>query len=211
MAHADTEEHLRSGLSELGLPVTVQQIDLLTRFLGLLEKWNRAFNLSGVRDPEDMVVRHVLDSLTALPYLHGLCVLDVGTGAGLPGLPLAVLQPRRQFTLLDSGGKKTRFVRHAVGELSLTNVTVVQTRIEEYESADAFDTVICRAFASLGAFARDCGRLVASGGRLVALKGRFPQDELAELPADWQATEVVAVTVPGLAGQRHVVVCERSE
>ena len=210
MAHAETEEHLRAGLVELDVPASPEQIGALTRYLGLLEKWNRAFNLSGIRDPDEMVVRHILDSLTALPSLHGLCVLDVGTGAGLPGLPLALLEPRRQFTLLDSAGKKTRFVRHVVGELSLRNVTVVQERVENFEPADPFDTVICRAFSSLGAFARDCGRLVAAGGRLVALKGRFPEDELAELPGDWQATEVVAVAVPGQAGQRHVVVCQRS-
>lgn len=211
MAHATIEQQLHDGLAELGLTATPVQITSLTRFLRLLEKWNRAFNLSGIRDPHDMAARHVLDSLTVLPYLHGISILDVGTGAGLPGLPLAVLEPRRHFTLLDSGGKKVRFVRHALGELALANVSVVQERVEAYSPADAFDTVVCRAFTSLGSFARRCGRLAASRGRLVAMKGHFPEDELAESPADWQATEVAAVTVPGLAGQRHVVVLERKE
>ena len=210
MAHAHTEDHLRAGLAELGVAPTPAQIGSLTQFLALLEKWNRAFNLSGIRDPDEMVVRHVLDSVTALPWLHGLSILDVGTGAGLPGLPLAILDPQRQFTLLDSGGKKIRFVRHAIGELALNNVSVVQQRVEDFTTPDPFDTVLCRAFASLGAFVRSSGRLVANGGRLVAMKGRFPEDELAELPADWQATDVAAASVPGLAGQRHVVVVERT-
>lgn len=210
MAQAQTEDHLRAGLAELAVATTAAQITSLVQFLALLEKWNRAFNLSGVRDPDDMVARHLIDSVSVLPWLHGLSVLDVGTGAGLPGLPLAILDPQRQFTLLDSGGKKIRFVRHVIGELALNNVSVVQQRVEDFSPADPFDTVLCRAFASLGSFVRSSGRLAANGGRLVAMKGRFPGDELAELPADWQATEVAEVSVPGLAGQRHIIVVERT-
>ena len=208
-AHIEIEEQLRNGIAGLDLEVTTAQITSLTRFLRLLEKWNRAFNLSGVRDTDEMVPRHVIDSLTVMPYLAGIRILDVGTGAGLPGLPLAIMQPSRHFTLLDSGNKKIRFVRHVVGELALKNVDVVHQRIEDFGSPDAYDTVVCRAFTSLGSYARRCGRLVASAGLLVAMKGRFPDDELAELPKDWQATQVAAVAVPGLAGQRHVVVMER--
>ena len=211
MAQHALEERLREGLTELHPATTPGQISSLNHFLRLLEKWNRAFNLSGVRDTNEMVTRHLLDSLTALPYLHGISIVDVGSGAGLPGVPLAIIESRRRFTLVDSGGKKIRFLRHALGELALTNVSLVHQRVEDYSPVEAFDTVICRAFTSLSSFVRRCGRLSASGGRLVAMKGRAPADELAELPPDWQATQVIAVAVPGLAGQRHIVVLERKE
>jgi 16S rRNA (guanine527-N7)-methyltransferase len=198
----------------------------LERLLQLLDKWNRAFNLTGVRDIEEMVARHILDSLTVRSFLHGSTVLDVGTGAGFPGLPLAIVEPERRFCLLDSGGKKIRFVRHAVAELQLENVSVVQARIEEYVPDDLFDTVVCRAFASIGKFVGLCGALAAPGGRLLAMKGRFPDDELGGLSpfrdspvrdstfpgaARWQATQTASVQIPGLAVQRHVVIIERPE
>ena len=149
IADAGFEARLKEGLQSLASPDAEAYSDVFARFLGLLEKWNRAFNLTAVREPNEMITRHVLDSLTARRFLHGLSVLDVGTGAGLPGLPLAIVEPRRQFALLDAAGKKVRFVQHAVGELALGNVQVVQSRVEHYSPADPFDTVICRAFSSL--------------------------------------------------------------
>lgn len=210
IADAELEERLRDGLRSLGLAEAGGECAILARFLVLLDKWNKAFNLTAVRDPSEMVSRHVLDSLTVLPYLHGLSVLDVGTGAGLPGIPLAVLAPRRQFVLLDSGGKKTRFVSHAVGELNIGNVEVVQTRVENFVPAVPFDTVVCRAFSSLREFVERCGALVGRGGRLVAMKGRLPRAELSALPAAWDVAESVRVMVPGLAGERHIIIMERT-
>lgn len=205
------ESLLREGLRDLEIDVPDEAATTLARFVALLDKWNKAFNLTAVRDPREMVPRHILDSLSARPFLYGTTILDVGSGAGLPGIPLAIVEPRRQFVLLDSGGKKTRFVRHAVGELAMRNVEAEQSRAEDYRPADPFDTVVCRAFSSLRHFVERAGRLCANRGRLVAMKGRLPRDELAALPATWRAIEVVPVSVPGLIAERHVVVIERAE
>jgi 16S rRNA (guanine527-N7)-methyltransferase len=210
-AQADLEKRLADGLPLVGAVLTDEQVASLARFLRLLDKWNKAFNLTGVRDPLEMVTRHVLDSISAGPYLHGISILDVGTGAGLPGIPLAIMEPQRQFSLLDSGGKKIRFVRHAVGELAIGNVSVVHERVEDYEPADPFDMVLCRALTSIGDFVRRCGHLAGKNGRLLAMKGRFPEQELAGLPGSWEVAEVAAVNVPDLAGDRHIVVLRRRE
>lgn len=209
-AEAELEIRLAKGLPLVGVEPAREQIAALAHFLRLLDKWNKAFNLTAVRDPLEMVSRHVLDSISVFPYLRGISILDVGTGAGLPGIPLALADPQRQFTLLDSGGKKVRFLRHVAGELAISNVSVVQARVEEYAPADAFDTVLCRAFTSVGEFVRRCGTLAGSGGRLVAMKGRFPEQELAALPSAW-AADVTPIEVPGQAGKRHIVVLQRRE
>jgi 16S rRNA (guanine527-N7)-methyltransferase len=203
------DERIREGLTSLNESPSDRQIGMLARYIGVLEKWNRAFNLTAVRDPLEMVSKHIIDSVSARPFLHGISILDVGTGAGLPGIALAVLDTQRQFSLLDSGGKKIRFVRHVVGELALTNVDVVQARAEEFSPPDPFDTVICRAFASIQEFVRHCEPLVANGGRLVAMKGRSPEAELAALPAAWECTDISNIRVPGVAGERHIVVLQR--
>ena len=210
-AKADLEERLEQELPSVGVTPTKEQVVALARFLRLLDKWNKAFNLTAVRDPHEMIGRHVLDSMSALPYLNGISILDVGTGAGLPGIPLALVDPRRQFSLLDSAAKKVRFVRHAVGELVIGNVSVVHERVEDFAPADSFDTVLCRAFTSVGNFIRRCGHLAGVGGRLVAMTGRFPEQEITGLPAGWEATEVAAIDIPGLAGERHIVVLQRRE
>lgn len=180
-----------------------------THLLRLLEKWNRAFNLTAVRDPGEMVTRHILDSISARPFLIGASVLDVGTGAGFPGLPLALLEPQRHFTLLDSGGKKIRFVRHVQGELALDNVVTEQTRVEVFEPADLYDAVISRAFSSLDVFVRRCGGLVATGGCLLAMKGQHPDIELKSVPGDWEVADIARLDVPGLSGDRHMIVMRR--
>ncbi|MBT8104070.1 MAG: 16S rRNA (guanine(527)-N(7))-methyltransferase RsmG [Woeseiaceae bacterium] len=174
-----------------------------------LERWNRKVNLTAVRDRAQMETLHVADSLAVQPFLAGRQILDVGTGAGFPGLPLAIVEPEREFTLLDSNNKKILFVKHVAALLGLDNVTAVKARAEDYAPGHRFDTVIARALASLPRLVQIAGHHVREGGVFVALKGRYPADELEELPSPWRH-EVVEIDVPGLEkGSRHVVLLTR--
>ncbi|UZH10168.1 16S rRNA (guanine(527)-N(7))-methyltransferase RsmG [Halomonas sp. BDJS001] len=179
---ASVAPRLDQGLSQLGIPVDDHQRQQLLGLLALLHKWNRAYNLTAVRDVEDMVSRHVLDSAAVLPYVQGPRLLDVGAGPGLPGIVLAILAPQLDVTLLDSNGKKVRFQRQAVMELGLENVTPVQARVEQFEAA-AFDQVISRAFASLVDFVTLTRQLPSANGQWLAMKGPGADDELRDLPA----------------------------
>src|SRR3989344_885927 len=199
------EKRLQQGLRDLGLDLTVAAREKLLNFLGLLEKWNRTYNLTAVRDPEQMVPRHLLDSLTVLPYLQGPQVLDIGTGAGLPGIPLALARPDIEFTLLDSNAKKTRFITQALHELGLKNTSVVQERVEKFHPAEKFDTLIARAFASIPDMLAASRRLCAPPGRFLLMKGVFPREELAAV-TDGFRSEVKALTIPGLDAARHLVI-----
>ena len=199
------EKRLQQGLRDLGLDLTVPAREQLLNFLGLLEKWNQTYNLTAVRDPEQMVPRHLLDSLTVLPYLQGPQVLDIGTGAGLPGIPLALARPDLEFTLLDSNAKKTRFATQAVHELGLQNVVVVQERVEKFHPEKKFDTLIARAFASIPDMLAASRHLCAPRGRFLVMKGVFPQEELAAVTDGYRA-EVKALHIPGLDAARHVVI-----
>lgn len=205
----DVEQRLTEGLAQLGVPADENLTGALVRYLELIQQWNRAYNLTRITAMDDMALRHILDSVTARPYLQGGAILDAGTGAGLPGIPLALLEPTRHFTLVDSVGKKLRFLHQVVSDLRLTNVSLAQARLEAYSAAGQFDTVVCRALASLADFIAACGRLAAPGGRLLAMKGRRPDDELAALPAPWRASSVDRVQVPGLDAERHIIVLER--
>ena len=183
--------------------------DKYERLLDELERWNRKVNLTAVRDREQMRVLHIEDSLAARPLLSGKRILDVGTGAGFPGLPLAIAEPAREFTLLDGNNKKIMFVQHAVGVLGLDNVTAVKARVEDYDPGHRFDTVIARALATLPKLVKIAGHLVREGGVFVALKGRYPAKEIQELTAPW-SHEVIALDVPGLEpGSRHAVLLTR--
>jgi 16S rRNA (guanine527-N7)-methyltransferase len=176
----------------------------------LLERWNRKVNLTAVRDRDAMVTVHILDSLAARPLLHGTTVLDIGTGAGFPGLPLAIVEPDRRFVLLDSINKKIQFVQHAAAVLGLTNVEAVKARAEDYAPGYRFDTVIARAVASLPQLLELAGHHVGEGGVFIALKGRYPSEELRQIPAGWDYT-IEELSVPGLdAGSRHAVLLRRA-
>ena len=200
---------LEQGLITLGAPLAAGDLQKLLAFVRLLAKWNAAYNLTAVREPEEMVTRHVLDSLAVLPYLQGARVLDIGTGAGLPGLPLAVARPDVAFTLLDANAKKTRFVIQAVGELGLKNVEVVQTRVENYRPVEKFDTLVVRAFSGMAEMLENARHLCAPGGRFLAMKGVYPEQEIAAIPADFAVHEAVTLRVPGLDAARHLVIITR--
>lgn len=201
------EAILATGLQALHVEASVSQRRQLMQYLVLLQRWNRAFNLTAVRDPALMVTRHLLDSLSVLPWLAADTSLDAGTGAGLPGIPLAILRPQQVFVLLDSNGKKVRFVRQVVTELGLTNVEVVQSRAEQYRNASP--QVIARAFAALPAMLALTEHLVLPGGRLLAMKGMLTDPEMAGIPPGW-TPEIVPLEVPGLAEARQLVILERA-
>ncbi|HET7369550.1 MAG TPA: 16S rRNA (guanine(527)-N(7))-methyltransferase RsmG [Gammaproteobacteria bacterium] len=198
-------KRLQAGAAALGVALDAAQCDRLLAYLALLDKWNRAYNLTAVRDRGAMLHYHLLDSLSALASLHGARVLDIGSGAGLPGIPLAIVCPERQFVLLDGNGKKTRFCVQAAGELGLDNVTVERSRVEDYRPEQPFDTVISRAFADIARFAAAAGPLLAPGGRLVAMKGRLPDREIKGLSAGFEVDAVKPVEVPGVDAERHLV------
>ena len=199
------EKRLQQGLREMGLELPPTAVEKLLNFLQLLDKWNKSYNLTAVRDPEQMVPRHLLDSLSVLPYLQGPRVLDIGTGAGLPGIPLALARPDIEFTLLDSNAKKTRFITQALHELGLKNVAVAQERVEKFHPAEKFDTLIARAFASIPDMLAASRHLCAPHGRFLLMKGVFPREELAAV-TDGFRSEVKALTIPGLDAARHLVI-----
>ena len=184
-----------------------EQFDAL---LDELERWNRKVNLTAIRDRDEMFTAHIADSLVARPFLEGETILDVGTGPGFPGLPLAMVEPDREFTLLDSNNKKIMFVQHVAGLLGLSNVRAVKARGEDYAPGHRFDTVIARALAALPRLVEIAGHHVREGGVFVALKGRYPTEELEELTAPW-SYEVEELDVPGLeSGSRHAVLLRRA-
>lgn len=201
------QKKLDSLLAAAGIALPDQQKQQLIGYVELLHKWNKTYNLTSVRDPMEMLVRHILDSIVVNPHLEGDRFIDVGTGPGLPGIPLAIVRPDAHFTLLDSLGKRVRFLRQVQHELGLKNVEPVQSRVEEFIPEPAFDGVISRAFASLQDMLSWCHHLPVKGqGRFYALKGLRPDDELATLPEGIQLQEVVKLRVPELEGERHLVI-----
>ena len=200
------EAKLAAGVAELKLNLDEVTQKKLLDYLGLLHKWNKVYNLTAVREPEKMVYQHLLDSLAVLPYITGKRLIDVGSGAGLPGIPLAIVKPALEVVVLDSNHKKTVFLQQACIELGLANVTVVCDRVEDFSLTDKFDMVISRAFSDMSEFEKLTRHLVTNGGSRLAMKGLYPYEELAQLPAEIKVQQVVSLTVPGLNAQRHLVV-----
>jgi len=193
---------LKAGLLELKLPASEAQIELLLAFVALIEKWNKAYNLTAIRSREEMLRLHILDSLALLPFVSGQKIADIGTGAGLPGIPLAIFMPKQQFTLVDSNSKKTRFVQQVILELKLSNVEVVHSRVEKLARPAEFDSVLSRAFASLGDIMQLTEYLLQVDGVLIAMKGQKPQGELDGLNRPYL---VDMIAVPGVEAERCVV------
>jgi 16S rRNA (guanine527-N7)-methyltransferase len=206
-------EELAQGALELGVELSPQQQEQLLAYLALLIKWNKAYNLTAVRDPDEMVSRHLLDSLSVVPFVveAGNNWLDVGSGGGMPGVPLAILFPERQFTLLDSNGKKTRFLTQVKLELKLSNLQVIHSRVEEFTPSVAFSGICSRAFSSLEDFSNWTRHLGDANSQWLAMKGVHPDDELQALPADFRLSSSHVLKVPGCQGQRHLLILRRSE
>lgn len=191
--------------------IGARELDRLAAYLELLAKWSRAYNLTAIRVPADMVTHHVLDSLAVLPWIAGKRVADIGTGAGLPGLVLAIADTGREYVLVDSGAKKIRFCSYVVDTLELANVATVHARCEDYRPGTGFDTVVSRAFTAIPGFVQGAGHLCAERGRMLAMKGGHPAHELERLPAGWQAETTRKLSIPGLDAERHVTILTREQ
>ena len=199
-------DDLVAGLeAQLQGPVETGVVDQLLEYLRLLVRWNKTYNLTAIRDPREMLSRHVFDSLSVLPWIEQGSLLDAGTGAGLPGIPLAIIRPGLEATLLDSAGKKIRFLNHVVRELKLKNVHPVQARLESWDSDQSYQWIVSRAFANAGEFASMATHLAGPDTRLLAMKGKRPDAELDDLPAGWQVDSIEQLQVAGLQEERHLV------
>jgi len=201
---------LSEGARELGIDLGPAMAETLLKLVDELEQGNAQFNLTAIRDRPGMLRKHVLDSLSVQPYLRGNRVADVGTGAGFPGLALAITNPQRRFTLIEATGKKARFVEQTAGRIGLGNVLVVNSRAESYRPFELFDTVLARALSSLADFVAYAGHLCAPGGRLLAMKGKRPDEEISALPKTFRSLAVHRLSVPGLNDERHLVELVRS-
>lgn len=193
---------LSAGSAKLGIALSPQILDTCVAYIEQLLKWNRVYNLTAITDVKAIVARHFLDSFVVTSYLKGERILDVGTGAGFPGIPLALINPNKSFSLLDSNGKKTRFLTQVVADLGMTNVSIIQSRVEDYQSEQCFHTIVSRAFSQIDDMIDQCKHLLCEGGVMLALKGKYPTDELTELHAE---AIVHRLEIPGLDAARHVV------
>jgi len=206
-----TADQLRLGLIALGLALGRDTQQRLLDYVALIEKWNRVYNLTAIREPERMVSHHLLDSLAVAPHLHARQLLDVGSGAGLPGIPLALAYPGMRVTLLDSNHKKTAFLNQAVIELKLGNAEVCGERVESWQTQNRFDVIISRAFSDMGEFVRITRHLLAPGGIFAAMKGLHPYEEIDKLPTGCKVQQVLPLAIPGLEGARHLVLIGQNE
>lgn len=206
-----TAEQLQLGLIDLGLTLGRDTQRRLLEYIALIEKWNRVYNLTAIREPEKMVSHHLLDSLAVAPHLHAGRVLDVGSGAGLPGIPLALAYPDMYVTLLDSNHKKSAFLNQAVMELKLRNAEVCGERVESWQAQTKFDVIISRALSDLGEFVRITRHLLAPGGMFAAMKGLYPYEEIDKLRPECKVRKVLPLAIPGVEGARHLVLIEQEE
>ena len=203
------QQQLTTLLAQTDIALTQKQQQQLVRYVELLDKWNKAYNLTSVRLPQEMMVKHIMDSLVVAPHLTGYHYIDVGTGPGLPGIVLAIALPDTQFVLLDSLGKRVRFLMHVKHELGLDNVTPVQSRVEEYQPSVKLDGVLSRAFASLQDMIDWCSHLIDHSGKFIALKGVFPSEELDSLHTGVKFEQKIALEVPDLDAQRHLIILSK--
>lgn len=201
---------LQQGARELGIELSPGQATRLLAHLDLMDEWGAKMNLTAIRERPQQVTKHLLDSLAIRPWLRGERIADVGSGAGFPGIPLAIVEPERQFTLVEATGKKCRFLEQVCDSLRLDNVAVVNARAESYRPEKRFDTVVARAVGPVEDLVKFAGALVARGGRLLAMKGRDPAAELSRMPGGWKVAAVHRLAVPGLADERHLVELVRS-
>lgn len=202
-------EELKNKLNQSGLPVTQTDQEKLVNYIVLLHEWNAVHNLTGVKDPMQMITRHLLDSLVLMPILTGHKIIDVGTGAGLPGIPLAITLPHLNFVLIDSNQKKINFVQHVIISLNLKNVEAICQRVEKYQPPVLFDWAVSRAFASLKDFIAGAGHLIKQQGTLLAMKGKNDSSEFSEIPQAYQLADVRPVDVPGEIGERTLVLVRK--
>lgn len=205
-------QELSTGACQLGVELSEAQHAQLLAYLALLIKWNKAYNLTAVRNPDEMVSRHLLDSLSVMPFIHSDTErwLDVGSGGGMPGIPLAILHPHKQVTVLDSNGKKTRFLTQVKLELKLDNLQVIHSRVEAFQPEQPFSGIVSRAFSSMENFTNWTRHLGDAQTQWLAMKGLHPADELVALPADFKVDSEQALTVPGCQGQRHLLILRRT-
>ncbi|MGB0459494.1 MAG: 16S rRNA (guanine(527)-N(7))-methyltransferase RsmG [Porticoccaceae bacterium] len=206
MSLSHSQQELELGIKSLGLNCSSQQIEQLLAYLEMLQRWNKAYNLTAIREPIQMVRLHLLDSLAIHPYIQGVKnIIDVGTGPGLPGIPLAILNPDIHFTLLDSNGKKTRFLFQAINDLSLANAREINHRVEKYQSEQSFDIVISRAFSSISDMLAQCDHLVSDSGCFLAMKGKKPDSELSQITKDYKVVDLSQINVPQVDSERHLI------
>ena len=207
---AELSAQLLSAAGHMGLALDAAQVEQLITYLELLVKWNKAYNLTSVREPQQMLTRHLIDSLSIAPYIKGPRIIDVGTGPGLPGIPLAIVFPQIDFLLLDSNGKKTRFLTQCKIELGLSNIEVVKGRVEASHFAQPFNQVLSRAFSSLGQMLSLCAHLLADQGQFLAMKGVEPEAEKGDIAAAFSVEQSIQLHVPGCDGARHLIIIGRS-
>ena len=206
MSLSHNQQALELGIKTLGLSCTSQQIEQLLAYLEMLQRWNKAYNLTAIREPIQMVRLHLLDSLAIHPYVQGVkYIIDVGTGPGLPGIPLAILNPNINFTLLDSNGKKTRFLFQAINDLSLANAKEINHRVEKYQPEQSFDIVLSRAFSSISDMLTQCDHLVSDSGCFLAMKGKKPDSELSQITKDYKVVDLSQINVPQVDSERHLI------
>lgn len=203
-------ERLQQLVAKTSLQLTDLQLQQLVSYVQLLDKWNSAYNLTSVRDPQEMLVKHILDSIVVAPHLHGQSIIDVGTGPGLPGVPLAICCPDKSFTLLDSLGKRIRFLNQVKIQLKLNNIQPLQSRVEDHHPVAGYDSVVSRAFASMTDMVTWCRHLPSENGQFLAMKGAQVQEEIAALPDFVKVVDTIELQVPDLVGQRYLVRLQRS-